>query len=391
MARLGVSKKKKSPRATDLSQLKKEVQRLTEQLESRDRELAEASEREGATGNILRVISSSPNDLQPVLDVVAENAARLCDANDALILRVEGDILRLMASYGSLPTSQTRPIKRQLVSGRAVIDRQTIHVHDITAAEDEFPVARTRGMPRGIRTFLATPLLRQSVPIGVIAIRRTEVRPFSDKQISLLKTFADQAVIAIENVRLFQELKETLEQQTATSEILGVIASSPTDIQPVRDAIAQNAARVCGSDDATIRLIEEDTLSLVAHYGTIPPTSLRMKLSLPSAGPANEAILQQRTVHIPDVLAEAERFPDSSLLREPRGIRTYLVTPLLREGTPIGLIAIRRTEVKPFTDKQIKLLETFAAQAVIAIENVRLFKELKESLEQQTAASEILG
>src|SRR4030095_16485592 len=199
----------------------------------------------------------------------------------------------------------------------------------------------------------------------------------------------------------------SLEQQTATSEILGVIASSPTDLQPVLDAIAQSAARVCGSDDATIRLIEEDTLSLVAHYGTIPPTSLRLKLSLPSAdppalrysaevsgrgsiGPANEAILQQRTVHIPDVLAEAERFPDSSLIREPRGIRTYLVTPLLREGTPIGLIAIRRTEVKPFTEKQIKLLETFAAQAVIAIENVRLFQELKEALEQQTATSQIL-
>jgi two-component system, NtrC family, sensor kinase len=195
------------------------------------------------------------------------------------------------------------------------------------------------------------------------------------------------------------ELRESLEQQTTTGEILRVIASSPTDLQPVLDAIAQSAARVCGSDDATIRLIEEDTLSLVAHYGTIPPTSLRLKLSLPSAdppalrysaevsgrgsigvahSPANEAILQQRTVHIPDVLVEAERFPDSSLIREPRGIRTYLVTPLLREGTPIGVIAIRRTEVKPFTEKQIKLLETFADQAVIAIENVRLFKEIQE-------------
>src|SRR5262249_50553726 len=150
-----------------------------------------------------------------------------------------------------------------------------------------------------------------------------------ENQIKLLETFADQAVIAIENVRLLNELKESLEQQTATSEILGVIASSPTDIQPVLDSVAQNAARVCGSDDATIRLIEEDTLSLVAHYGTIPPTSVSLKLS---ASPSNEAILQRRTVHIPDVLAEAERFPDSSLVRDPRGIRTYLVTPLLREG-----------------------------------------------------------
>src|SRR5262249_2852756 len=210
----------------------------------------------------------------------------------------------------------------------------------------------------------------------------------------LLEIFAAQAVIAIENVRLFNELKEALEQQTATSEILGVIASSPTDIQPVLDAIAQSAALVCGSDDATIRLIEDDTLSLVAHYGTVRTGPARM--SLPSAAPiANEAILQRKTVHIADVLEEAERFPDSSLIRDPRGIRTYLVTPLLREGTPIGVIAIRRTELKPFTDKQVAMLETFASQAVIAIEKVRLFKELQErnpglteALDQKTGTNE---
>src|SRR5262245_12983457 len=402
MARLGVSKKKKSPRATDLSQLKKEVQRLTEQLESRDRELAEASEREGATGNILRVISSSPNDLQPVLDVVAENAARLCDANDALILRVEGDILRLMASYGSLPTSQTRPIKRQLVSGRAVIDRQTIHVHDITAAEGEFPVARTRGMPRGIRTFLATPLLRQGVPIGVIAIRRTEVRPFTEKQIALLKTFADQAVIAIENVRLFQELQarnrdltEALEQQTATSEVLRVIAGSPTELQPVLDAVIENAVRLAGAEQGHIRQYDGEFLRVVAYHnvGAQGMTALQETPVRPGLETASgRAFLERKAIHVPDVnLDPTFRLP-------PFGARTLLAVPMLREGNPIGTISIWRENVMPFTERQIELVTTFADQAVIAIENVRLFKELqgrnaelREALEHQTATAEVLG
>src|SRR5215470_2440948 len=234
MARLGVSKKKKSPHGTQLSQLKKEVQRLTQQLESRDRE-------QTATSEILRVIANSPTDLQPVMSVLAENAARLCEGSDAVIFRIEGDTLQCMANYGPMPEMH-RPIMRGSPGGRAVIDRQTIHVHDIAAeVETEFPEYKHIQERTGTRTVLATPLLREGVPVGVIFIRRTEVRPFSDKQIGLLKIFADQAVIAIENVRLFNELKESLEQQTATSEILGVIASSPTDIQPVLDVVAENA------------------------------------------------------------------------------------------------------------------------------------------------------
>src|SRR5215510_10797231 len=229
MARLGVSKKKKSPRATELSQLKKELKRVTEQLESCQRELEssntelrESREQQTTTGEILRVIADSPTDLQPVLDVVAENAARLCEANDAVILRIEGDSLQCVAHYGPMPvTEMQRPIVRGSPGGRAVIDRQTIHVHDIAAeVETEFPEYKHLQQRTSTRTVLATPLVRRGIPIGVIFIRRTEVRPFTDKQIALLKTFADQAVIAIENVRLFQELKESLEQQTATSEIL---------------------------------------------------------------------------------------------------------------------------------------------------------------------------
>ena len=249
MARLGVSKNKKSPRTTEPSQLKKELKRVTKQLESRDRELAEASEREAATGDILRVIASSPNDLQPVLDVVAKNAARVCGATDATItMQIEGGLLRKVAGYRTVRGSHIGSdyaIDRNNVIGRAFVDRETIHVHDFLAVASDY--AGSRAPQHRYRTMLGTPLLREGMPIGVIAIRRTEVRPFTDKQITLLKTFADQAVIAIENVRLFKaledrnrDLTEALEQQTATSEILRVIASSPTDIQPVLEVVVEN-------------------------------------------------------------------------------------------------------------------------------------------------------
>ena len=361
--------------------------RLFNELQQRNRDLTEALEQQTATSEILGVIASSPTDLTPVLETVARNAARLCEAKSAQVYRTDGDLLRLAANYGELHAGETRPIGRGTVSGRAVVERKTIHTDERIQYAVEFPDSKSASG----ETRLSTPLLREGVAIGVIGIRRTELRPFTESQIKLIETFAKQAVIAIENVRLFNELKESLEQQTATSEILGVIASSPTDIQPVLDAIAQSAARVCGSDDATIRLLDGDETFLAAHFGSIPPSAPRRR-SLHGRLVGNEALLQGRTIHIPDVQAEAERFPDSSYMG--RGIRTLLVTPLLREGTAIGLINIRRTELKPFTDKQVALLETFASQAVIAIENVRLFKELgernaelREALEHQTATS----
>jgi len=361
-------------------------------------QLTEALEQQTATSEILGVIASFPTDIQPVLDVVAENAARLCEASDAVVSRLDGNTLRLVAHYGSIPgIEKGEPLvfSRGVVHGRAILDRQTIHVHDIAAEiETEYPDSKQLHQLTGTRTILAVPLLREDDAIGAIVIRRTEVRAFSDKQITLLKTFADQAVIAIENVRLFNELKESLEQQTATSEILGVIAGSPTDIQPVLDVVAEHAAHLCESQDAQIHRVEGDVVRKVASYGSISPVFAigeTRPISRARGFLVDRAIQEAKTIHLHDYNTETEIDDDVKRVVDGLGIRTALAVPLLREGIPIGAIMIRRTEVRPFTEKQIKLLETFADQAVIAIENVRLFNELKESLEQQTATSEILG
>ena len=377
--------------------------RLIHEQQARNRELTEALEQQTATSEILRVIASSPTDIQPMLDAIAESAARLCESYDAVIQRVDGDFLFQAAHFGPVPVGEIRPIPltRELPSGRAIVDRQTVHVDDVSLEiETEYPDVAEIQKRSGSRTVLATPLLSRGVPIGVIFIRRMEVQPFSDKQIKLLETFADQAVIAIENVRLFQELKESLEQQTATSEILGVIASSPTDIQPVLDVVAQNAARLCDADDAQIYRVEGDVRRKVASYGSIPvDLAVGETRSLSRGSVSGRAILDRQIVHMQDMMAEREEnYADAWRVDERLGIRTSLAVPLLREGDAVGAIMIRRTEVRPFTDKQIALLKTFADQAVIAIENVRLFRELgernaelREALEHQTATAEVLG
>jgi signal transduction histidine kinase len=370
--------------------------RLFKELEARNRDLTVALEQQTATSEILRVIASSPTDLQPVFDAIVGSAARLCEAIDALIFRVDGDVLRVAAHHGQIPVpsgSEVLPVDRDTVAGRAVVDRHTLHIHDVAAVpESELPAGPARR--RGTRTMLATPLLREGLPIGLILIRRDEVRPFSEKQVSILKTFADQAVIAIENVRLFNELKESLDQQTATSKILGVIASSPTDIQPVLDTVAENAARLCEATDAVISRIDGEAIKQVAQFGAMPvPEPNRINRN----SPVGHAIVDRKTIHVHDLLAEIEtEYPESKERQKVTGTRTILVTPLLREGVPIGTINIRRTEVRSFSDKHVKLLETFAAQAVIAIENVRLFQELEErtrelveSVEEMKALSEV--
>ena len=268
---------KKSRSKSQRASPKKADAKLVGENKELRRERDESREEQSATSDILRMIARSPTELQPVLDAIAERAARLCDAENAAVFRVDGSFYRVAAHFGPIPTASALAAvpDRGGVIGRTIIDCQTIHVHDLRAAEAEFP--RARGIALGLRTVLATPLLHGGVAIGAIQIRRREVRPFSDRQIKLLETFADQAVIAIDNARLIHEqqarnrdLTEALEQQTATSEILRVIASSPTDLQPVLDAVAENAARVCGANDSMIRLVDGDALRHVSHYGYLP-------------------------------------------------------------------------------------------------------------------------
>ena len=399
-AKRGAKKSTAKPRRALGKKSQAKHPHATKELE---RERDEALEQLAAASDILRMLARSPTDLQSVLDAIAESAAKLCDAADALVWRVDGDVFRLASHFGAIPT-RVRPgeghaITRDMPASRAIVDRETIHILDLATAETDFPEAKTAGIAMGVRTTLVAPLLREGKAVGSIHIRRREVRPFTERQIKLLETFADQAVIAIENARLFRELTEALEQQTATSEILGVIASSPTDIQPVLNVIAENAARVCDAKDAVIHRREGDLNRVVASYGSIPMTRTAGEGFRASRGdPPGRAMLDRKTIHVHDIVTEFDtEFPESRVHQQISGSRTILVTPLLREGVSIGAIMIRRTEVRPFTDKQIKLLETFASQAVIAIENVRLFQELQvrnrdltEALEQQTATGEVL-
>src|SRR5215475_960881 len=364
---------------------------LLAEIGSLKRSLTEASEQQAATGEILRVISRAPSDLQPVLDAIAASAALVCDAYDAVVLLREGDGVRHAAHYGPINiTYQHANLSRGSITDTAILDCEAVHVSDVLAAEHSFPLTAKAARAGRFRTALSVPLLRESQAIGALAIRRREIKPFTPQQIELLKTFADQAVIAIENARLVKELEtrnaaltESLDQQTATSEILRVISRSPTELQPVLTAVAESAARVCWADDALIRLVDGDALRLVTHYGPLPDLDEIIPRDRGSA--TGRAIADRRAVHIHDLAAESEgEFPVGRSLQRRFHHRTVLAVPLLREGIAIGGILIRRQEVRPFADKQIALLQTFADQAVIAIENVRLFTELQEKTQELT-------
>ena len=374
-------------------------------------ETREALEQQTATSEILGVISRSPTDTQPVFDAIAESAARLCSANDAQVLRVEGETLRLVAAFGTPSMPTVRQVTRGHLVGRAVLDRQIVHFRDLAQALAEYP--ESTAARYGVQSALAVPLLREGIALGVIRVSRTEVQPFTDDQIALLKTFADQAVIAIENVRLFKELQtsnrgltETLEQQTATSEILKVISSSPADVQPVFDIIAANARRLCGASFGGVARYDGALAHLVALDNVNPDGADAIRRAFPM--PTNErsivgrAIQARAVVQVSDVLEDPAYGLKGAV--QAAGLRSLLGAPMLLAGESIGVIVVGRPEAGSLSDSQKELLKTFADQAVIAVENVRLFTELQEknralteaharvieSLEQQTATAEVL-
>jgi GAF domain-containing protein len=390
------------------------VSRIREPRADLEKKLAEALEQQKATAEILRIISTSPTELQSVLEVVARSAAHFCKADDVTIFELDGQELRATAHWGPIPQviGLRIPCVRGHVAARTILERKPIQVLDLQAEIEEFPEGSAFAKRLGHRTTVGMPLLREAEAVGTIVLRRAVVDPFTDKQIALLKTFANQAVIAIENTRLLNELRqrtddlsEALEQQTATSDVLQVISSSPGELQPVFKAMLESATRICEAKFGSMYLREGDAFRIVAMHNA-PPAFAEARRLQPLVRPAPGTGLYRvastkQVVHIVDIRAEQpylEREPSAITMVERAGARTLLVVPMLKDDELIGNINIYRQEVRPFTDKQIELVKNFAAQAVIAIENTRLLKELRqrtddlsEALEQQTATSEVLS
>jgi signal transduction histidine kinase len=386
--------------------LQKQLDRRTRELAEARKDFAEALEQQAATAEVLEIISTSPTELQHVLEAVVRSAALFCEADDVTIFELDGQDLRAAAHWGAIPQDigVRFPCTRGHVSGRTVLDRKPVHVIDLQVEAEEFPEGSAFAKRLGHRTTFGVPLLREGVAVGTIQLRRAEVNAFTDKQIALLGTFASQAVIAIENVRLFEaeqqrtrELSEALKQQTATSEVLRIISSSPGELQPVFEVMLENATRLCEAKFGTLWLCGGDGLRAVALHGAPPAWAKQMRqrpLFRPGPhAPAARALNQRETVHIPDLRAErayAESDPIVVQTVELAGVRAMLAVPMLKDDALVGVIGIYRGDVRPFTDKQIALVENFAAQAVIAIENTRLLNELRESLQQQTATADVL-
>jgi two-component system, NtrC family, sensor kinase len=350
---------------------------------------------------VLKIISSAGGDLKPVFDAILDNATRICEATFGNMLLRQGDAYQRVAMHNAPLnfqkfSSEAPILKRGIASSvdRAVDTRQAIHILDVSTEAPNEPIAKFGGA----RTLLAVPMLKDNEAIGVLGIYRQEVRPFTDKQIELVQNFAAQAVVAIENARLLNELRQSLERQTATSEVLGIISRSPGELETVFHVILENATRICEANFGILQLLEGEAARIAAMHN-VPAAFVqhRQREPLLHASPASaigRAIATRRLVHIPDYAADAAystRDPAAEKLVELAGARSLINVPMLKDDELIGIISIYRQEVRPFTNKQIEVVQNFAAQAVIAIENARLLNELRESLQQQTATSEVLG
>jgi GAF domain-containing protein len=384
------------PSVTRVGKSRKVDDSTARQLEAR---LMEALEQQTATSEILRVISQSPMDVQPVFEAIASAALKLCRASLANVFRFDGDLIHLAVvenanvnpEYSAAIRSVfPRPPGRDSAAGRTVLERNIVAIPDVLEDPDYEIGAQT--LIGGFRSVLGVPLMHEENVIGAIVVCLLQPGQFPDSQVALLKTFADQAVIAIENVRLFTQTKEALEQQTATSEILRVISRSQMDVQPVFDTIVAAAMKLCSASSANAFTFDGELIHLVAlvNLTTEGAEAIRRLWPRPPGREtaATRAVLTCRAVVVPDVLDDPDFAPGGAAVAG--NFRSILAVPLVREGKPIGAIAVGRPQPGPFPDTQIALLQTFADQAVIAIENVRLFNETKEALEQQTATSEIL-